>query len=53
LEDISDNEYRGLMTSHVMVNESSLDLKNCSLQDELDQVLTSQLYKFVVFSLTF
>ena len=44
IDDISESEYLGLMTSHVVMtshamnNISGLELRNCSIQDELDQV---------------
>jgi hypothetical protein len=37
LEEVTENEYRGLMTSHIMAN-TTMDLKNCSIEDELNQV---------------
>jgi hypothetical protein len=39
MDEISENEYRGLMTSHVMANTTT-ELKNCSIEDELNQVRT-------------
>jgi hypothetical protein len=39
MDEISENEYRGLMTSHVMANTTT-ELKNCSIEAELNQVRT-------------
>lgn len=45
--DISETEYRGLMTSHVSLNET-MALKNCSLEDELNQAAQGTGLAFIV-----
>jgi len=36
--DVTESEYLGLMNSHIIGINNTLGLKNCSLEDELDQV---------------